>query len=192
MKEIILEILESSLFKVTFGALLGFLLSQFGAWQKNKREDRLLILELEASIFSQKFLIKTILKDLSMYKVHKQYYLRAADLLEFTGPDPEEDIKSSMRKHYEKGQEARQTEEKLDHALQALFKTMFQLSRLKNKTLDKDLMSQLVDFEHPKSDKFKEIASLDELPKALEREEKRMIDDYSVFNNLVENFTSIH
>jgi len=32
MKEIILEIVGSSLFKVTFGALLGFLLSQFGAW----------------------------------------------------------------------------------------------------------------------------------------------------------------
>ncbi|GEM_PF-5979151 len=29
-------------------------------------------------------------------------------------------------------------------------------------------MSQLVEYEHPKSDKFKEVTSLDELPKALE------------------------
>tara|TARA_Y100001934_G_C12318693_1_gene758922 strand:+ start:1205 stop:1345 length:141 start_codon:yes stop_codon:yes gene_type:complete len=45
--------------------------------------------------------------------------------LELTGPNPEEEIKSSMRKHYEKGQEARQTEEKLDHALQALLRQCF-------------------------------------------------------------------
>ncbi len=69
---------------------------------------------------------------------------------------------------------------------------MFQLSRLKKKTLNKGLMSQLVEYEHPKSDKFKEVTSLDELPKALEWEEKHLIDEYSGFNNLVENFTSTH
>lgn len=189
--EIILEILESSLFKVTFGALLGFLLSQLGAWQKNKRENQLLILELEASIFSQKFLISNILKDLSMYKVHKQYYYRAAELLETTGPDPEEEIKSAMKKHYEKGQEARQTEEKLDHALESIFKTVFQLSNLKKQPLKKDLMRQIVEFSHPKSDKFKTIESSDELPIALEKEEHRLIKEYSSLNAMIENFSSI-
>jgi len=137
------------------------------------------------------YLIAQILKDLAMYKVHKQYYYRAAELLEYTGPDPEEKIESAMQKHYEKGQEQRETETKLDDNIAEYFELVTEYA-IQTKNIDRfhEQFQKIFHYKHPKSSKFIDVQTFEDLVIELENEESRLCDEYKKLADEFEDIQS--
>ena len=164
--------------------LTQFVLEHFRTTKEKVRRKQELISKGRAKTY----LIAQILKDLAMYKVHKQYYYRAAKLLESTGPDPEEEIKSTMNKHYEKGQEQRETESKLDDNIAEYFEMVTEYAIL-NGNIDEfnDQFQSIFNYEHPKSSKLTEFTDLNELVTGLQEEETRLQEEYKKLSGLFEN-----
>ena len=149
-------------------------------WKARKEKDEKKI-QLISRGRAKTYLLSQILKDLAMYKVHKQYYLRASQIEENS------DKEDSYKKHYEKGQEQRVTEAKLDDNIAEYFELVTEYAILTKKL---DHFSQhfqdILTFEHTKSSNFSEIISLSDLAEKLKKEEKKLSDDYKKLTGILE------
>jgi hypothetical protein len=127
------------------------------------------------------YLLTQELKDLAMYKVHKQYYLRASQLEQNSNND------DSFKKHYEKGQEQRLAEAKLDDNIAEYFEIVTEYSILtKNVDHFNPHFQDIFNFEHPKSSNFAAINSLNELEDGLKNEETRLNEEYKKLTTILE------
>jgi hypothetical protein len=160
------------------------LLTQFliEIW-KSKKEKKLKIQELTSKAQAKVYLISQLIKDLAMYKTHKQYYYRAFTL--------EIDLKAKddfYKKHYEKGQEQRMTEAKLDENIAEYFQLVTEYMIVaKNQDDFNDKFKKIFNYEHPKSSKFTDKNTITELVPALDIEEKRLNTEYKGFRSIFES-----
>ena len=157
--------------------LTTFLIEQW----KTRKEKEVKKQQLVSRGRAKTYLLTQVLKDLSMYKVHKQYYLRASQL------EQNSDKEDSFKKHYEKGQEQRVTEAKLDDNIAEYFELVTEYSILtKNVDHFQKHFQDIFNFEHPKSSNFADINSLNELVEGLKNEEKRLNDEYKPLTAILE------
>jgi hypothetical protein len=165
---------ENSIWDILFPLLIGAGLTlgtQFAIelWKTDK-EKKSKKHELISRGRAKTYLIIQLLKDLAMYKVHKQYYIRAFQI------DNDED---SFKKHYEKGQQQRETEAKLDDTIADYFQLVTEYAILtKNHDHFQQHFEKIFHFVHPKSSKFTDYTTTTELVPALEKEEARLNEEY--------------
>lgn len=151
-------------------------------WKSNKETNQKKQ-ELISRGRAKTYLIAQILKDLAMYKVHKQYYIRAYKLSTDTV-----DKEDSFKKHYEKGQEQRHTEAKLDECIAEYFQLVTEYIILVGKKDHfKEHFQQIFQYTHPKSSKFENCFTDQELIAGLEEEEKRLNEQYVTLRNIFES-----
>ena len=132
------------------------------------------------------YLIVQISKDLIMYKVHKQYYLRAFNL----ETDPVEKADDN-KKHYEKGQEQRMTESRLDEAVADYFQIVTEyIVVTKSKFNFQSLFDSIFNYNHPKASKFMNCNTMHELVVELDIEEQRLNTDNDRFVNYFKTIQS--
>lgn len=169
------------LIPLLIGSVLTLFTTIFLEHMKIKKENNIRKRQLISGCRARTYLITQILRELAMYKVHKQYYRRASQLEQ--SPDKED----SFKKHYKKGQEQRMTETKLAENVANYFELVSEYSIL-TKNVDRfyEHFEKIYHFEHPKSTNFAIINSLDELEKGLETEEKRLNEKYKEFTSILE------
>jgi|GEM_PF-2697723 len=125
------------------------------------------------------YLIAQVLKDLAMYKVHKQYYARAS-VIEVDGSD-------SFKKHYEKGEQQRETEVRLDDNIAEYFQLVTEYSIVtKNYDHFKKYFGEIFNYIHPKASKFLDCHTERELITELQNEEARLNTEYKALIDLFE------
>lgn len=164
------------------GAGLTLLTQLFIELYKSTKDVKKKKQELISRGRAKMYLIAQILKDLSMYKVHKQYYLRAFEI----GTD-QADKEDNYKKHYEKGQEQRIIESKLDDNIAEYFQLVTEFIILTNKKDHfKDHFNGIFNYDHPKSSKFKDFNTETELVAGLEIEENRLNGEYQKFRDIFE------
>lgn len=170
-----------TLIPLIIGAALTLITQFFIEYWKSNKEKRKRKQELISKGKAKTYLIAQILKDLSMYKVHKQYYFRASQL-----DIKQSDKEDSYKKHYEKGQEQRLTETKLDENIAEYFEIVTEYIILNNNknTFEKNF-EDIFHFLHPKSSKFENFTSQIELIEELEKEEGRLMNEYKGLNDLL-------
>ncbi|MEI3802726.1 MULTISPECIES: hypothetical protein [unclassified Chitinophaga] len=163
------------------------LLTQFSieCW-KSRRERKKEKQNLISKGWAKTYLISQILKDISMYKVHKQYYLRASILANETT-----EKEDSFKKHYEKGQEQRLAELRLDDNIAEYFQLVTEYTILTGNTDHfKSYFQSIFNYVHPKSSKFQQCNSEDELVKELNNEEERLNNKYEEFRSIFDTIQS--
>jgi hypothetical protein len=162
------------------GSALTLLAQFFIEYWKSRKEISQKKYELISRGRAKTYLISQILKDLAMYKVHKQYYARIHSL----GGDEE-----NNKKHYEKGQELRVVESKLDENVAEYFQLVTEyISLTNNKDGFQGRFEKIFQFKHPKSTRFTEYETIDDLIVGLEREEDRLNSEYK---KLIDDFEAI-
>lgn len=171
-----IPLLVGALITISVQLILSYITS---SKEKSKRQEYL-VSASKAKIY----LISQILKDLAMYKVHKQYYLRAYQI--------DKSDEDAFNKHYEKGQEARSTKAKLDVVITEFLEMISEALDSKKKLKESESnFNKVFDYEHPKSSNFKEINSGELLPDALKKEEQRLNKEYEKFKELFDNLHSL-
>ena len=175
-----------TLIPLIIGAVLTLLIQFLLERNKTKRETRSKKIQLLAKARAKTYLISQILKDLSMYKAHKQYYRRGAEL---SVTSDKTDSDDSWKKHYEKGQEARETEGELDIAISEFIEIIYEYLATVKATKKYETEFNLVyEFKHPISSKFNECNNSSDLVTALGKEEIRL---YGEYQKLIGNLNSI-
>lgn len=149
---------------------------------KSKKETKQKTQELISKGRAKTYLIAQIIKDLVMYKVHKQYYFRWSEL-----SSDEKDKEDAYKKHYDKGQEQRATESKLDENVAEYFQLVTEYMVITKRLTELQVHFQNVfQFHHPKSSRFKDLKSTSDLVHALHREEKRLNEEYQKLIDIFE------
>lgn len=172
-----------TLIPLLIGAGLTLLTQFFIELWKSSKEDKQKKQELISRGRAKTYLIAQILKDLAMYKVHKQYYIRAYKIAE--DPSDQED---SYKKHYEKGQEQRVTESKLDDSIADYFQLVTEYIILtKKKDHFHDHFQSIFNYTHPKASTFENCNTENELVSVLESEEKRLNEEYVKLREVFES-----
>lgn len=145
---------------------------------KTKKEKENKKQELISRGRAKTYFIVQVLKDLAMYKAHKQYYIRAFQI------DNDED---NYKKHYDKGQQQRETEAKLDENIADYFQLITEYAIL-TKNIDhfKQHFEDIFHFNHPKSSKYSDINNLTDLVAGLEVEEARLKTEYKKLTAILE------
>jgi hypothetical protein len=163
------------------------LLAQFSIeWWKSKKERKKEKQNLISKGRAKTYLISQILKDIAMYKVHKQYYLRASCLTNEAA-----DKADSFKKHYDKGQEQRLAELRLDDNIAEYFQIIMEYTILTGNTDHfKSHFQRIFNYAHPKSSKFQKCNSVDELINELNSEEELLNNKYDEFRNIFETIQS--
>lgn len=157
--------------------LSTFLIERWKTSKEKEAKKRQLVSRGRAKTY----LLTQVLKDLAMYKVHKQYYLRASQLEQNSDKD------DSFKKHYEKGQEQRVAEAKLDDNIAEYFEIVAEYSILtKNVDHFNQHFQDIFNFVHPKSSNFAEINSLNDLVDGLKNDEKRLNEEYKKLTTILE------
>lgn len=129
------------------------------------------------------YLIAQILKDLAMYKGHKQYYIRASQI-----SATKEQKDDSYKKHYEKGQEQRVTETKLDDSIAEYFQLVTEYTIITgNKDHFQEHFEKVFEYDHPKASKFQNCNTINELVDELGNEESRLNNEYAIFRRIFED-----
>jgi hypothetical protein len=149
---------------------------------KSYKEKKLKKQDLISRCRSKSYLIAQLLKTLSMYKVHKQYYLKASQLANDSNKKDD-----WYKKHYEKGQEQRMTETALSESIAAYCQLVTEYLFLSKKNDPfSSHFQRIFDYVHPKASKFKNCNTLDELILELGIEEKRINEEYLKLRNIIE------
>ena len=128
------------------------------------------------------YLITQILKRLAMYKVHKQYYARASKLIADVGGKED-----AYKKHYEKGQEQRETELLLNNIISDYIQIATEYAVLRKNLDDFNRAFQnIFNYKHPKPSKFENCKTEQELVAELQEEETKMNESYMDFLGIIE------
>ncbi|RUA35225.1 MAG: hypothetical protein DSY77_02985 [Bacteroidetes bacterium] len=171
----------ATLIPLLIGSGLTLLTTFFIEQWKTGKEKEVKKQQLVSRGRAKTYLLTQVLKDLAMYKVHKQYYLRASQL------EQNSEKEDSFKKHYEKGQEQRITEAKFDDNIAEYFELVTEYSILTKKVdYFQKHFQDIFNFEHPKSSNFANIDSLSELVDGLNNEEKRLNDKYKKLTAILE------
>lgn len=171
----------TTLIPLLIGAGLTLLSTFLVEQWKSSKEKEIKKQQLVSRGRAKTYLLTQVLKDLAMYKVHKQYYLRGSQLEQ--GADKDD----SFKKHYEKGQEQRVAEAKLDDNIAEYFELVTEYSILtKNVEHFHQHFQDIFNFEHPKSTNFAAINSLNELVEGLKNEERRLNEEYKKMTTILE------
>ncbi len=175
MKDIVFLIIGSGL-----TLIIQFLLSLMQSSKETDQKRK----ELIAQSYAKKYLIFQLLKDLVMYKVHKEYYFRAYKL----NGDVED-----HKKHYEKGQEQRDLEYKIDIEIAQYLEVITALNIiLKEPSKTNEYIKILDNYEHPKASNFVNILDVETLQEALIIEEKRINSGYDELRKILSNFQPVN
>ena len=146
----------------------------------NRKERDIIKFQLISKAKGKVFLIAQIIKDLAMHKVHKKYFYRAHELkLAYDEP---------YKRHYEKGDEQRTTESKLDEELTKYFEIVSEYIsrfRIKSKKEFDELFTRISNYVHPVSSALKDCKNKEELIKGLKNEEARLNTEYKELNSLI-------
>jgi len=167
----------TTIIPILIGASLALATQFFIEIFKSSKDKKKRKQELISKGKAKMYLIGQILKDLAMYKVHKQYYMRSY-YLETNQVEKEDSIK----KHYEKGQEQRITETKLDDSISDYFQIATEYSIITNNNdyFDK-LFDPIFHYAHPKSSKFTNCTINSQLEIELVKEEQRLNTEYEIY-----------
>lgn len=164
----------------TLGVLLiGAALTFLAQWSiegwKSRKDRKRLTRELISKGKAKVYLITQTLKELAMYKAHKQYYIKAFEL-----STNERDKADLYSKHYTKGQEQRQTETKLSELISDYFQIVTEYKVITNQDKNKfeNFFDQIINFQHPKPLKYEEVSSTKELVEKLTNEENRLNTEF--------------
>lgn len=172
-----------TLIPLLIGAGLTLLAQFVIEYWKTDKEKEVKKRELISKGRARTYLIAQVLKDLAMYKVHKQYYARAAAI--------EADGSDSFKKHYEKGQQQRETEVRLDDNIAEYFQLVTEYSIVtKNHDHFKQYFGEVFNYVHPKSSKFSDCNTEQELVAGLQNEETRLNSEYKTLIDLFEKIQS--
>jgi hypothetical protein len=169
-----------TLVPLLIGAALTFLAQWSIEWWKSRKDRKIFIRGLISKGKSKVYLISQILRELAMYKAHKQYYISAIDL-----SHKEEDIDDFYKKHYEKGQEQRQTETKLSEHISDYFQIITEYVVI-TKQVDKfeNYFEQITNFKHPKPLRFEGVSNSKELEEKLTIEENRLNSEFDILRTI--------
>ncbi len=172
-----------TLIPLLIGAALT-LIAQFSIeyWKTNKENENKKR-ELISKGRARTYLIAQVLKDLAMYKVHKQYYARASQI--------ENDGNDSFKKHYEKGQQQRETEVRLDDNIAEYFQIVTEYSIVtKNFDHFQQHFGDIFNYVHPKSSKFTDCDTEQKLVEGLKNEEAKLNSEYKKLIHIFEKIQS--
>jgi hypothetical protein len=168
---------------LALGAGLTLLIQWTIEGKKNKRDDEVSKRELIAKAKAKKFLISRLLNALAMYKVHKQYYKRIAELTK-----DKKDIKDSWEKHYEKGQETRDIEAKFNTAISEYIETIIEYLLLSKSKSDIELeLKTIYEYSFEKSSDFANCKTISDCISANKLEEIRLKEDYKKYLIIIDN-----
>jgi hypothetical protein len=170
------------------GILIGATLTFLAQWSielwKSRKDRKRLKRELISKGKAKVYLISQTLKELAMYKAHKQYYLSAIELSQ-----KKEEIDDFYNKHYQKGQEQRQTEIKLSEHISDFFQIVAEyqvITRKGNKF--ENYLDRIIQYEHPKPLEFDKVSNPKELEEKHSAEEKRLNLEFdnlrTIFNDI--------
>ena len=169
---------------ILIGATLTFLAQwSIEAW-KSRKERKSLTRELISKGKAKVYLISQTLKELAMYKAHRSYYVSA---IELGGTKAEVD--DFYNKHYEKGQEQRQTETKLSELISDYFQivTEYQVITKQDNKFE-NYFDRIISFDHPKARKFQNVKNAGDLESKLNEEESRLNTEFDklkfIFNSI--------
>lgn len=178
-----------TLFSLFVGSILTLLSQYCFDKRKEKKEKREKKDLLSSKIGKNVFLIGGTINTLAMYKVHKQYYKRAFQIEDASNdPEQKKHADDSFNKHYEKGQEQRNIEQKLDELIAELYELSMHYCYSFNKK-EKDTITRnfevLMAHYHTKSSTFEDINDLSLLAEKAIKEEKELKKRYQELNALV-------
>lgn len=170
----ILTVLSGALITLITQLLIEFLKT----FKEKKNKKR----ELFSKGIANTFLIFEVIKELVMYKVHKQYYWRAYEINKLV---------DNFNKHYEKGQEQRKTEAKLNSMIAEHYQVVTEFAILTNQiSLFEAPLDQLLHYVHPKSDNFKDV-NFENLITQLNDEEKKLNEKYKTLTDIFEKIQTL-
>lgn len=173
---------NNTLWNILLGAAITLVTTLLIEKYKSWKEDKIRKIELISKGQAKVYLIAQILKDLAMYKVHKQYYIRACKI-NYT-----DDL---YNKQYEKGQEQRLTEAKLDVNISEYLQIVSEyISVSKNKIDFQSFFDKITNFTHPKSSKFESIETIAALTANLQNEEDNLNKEYKNLIDILNNTQS--
>jgi len=173
-----------TLLPLLIGAFLTLSIQLALDLRKEQKDNKLKIKALISKANGYNYLINQVLKDLAMYKVHKQYYRRAS-IIDKT----KKDRKDSFKKHYVKGEQQRKTEAHLDQKISEYLEIVTEYAILKDNLEEfENDFNNVRQFSHPISSKFESVKKPDKLEGELKKEEKRLREE---FEKLFEYFSAI-
>lgn len=180
---------ENSMWNTLIPLLIGAGLTLFSQYfieeWKQRREIKTLKRDLISKGKAKTYIIWETLKILAMYQVHKNYYYRAHEMTN-NGKKKEEDT-DSYKKHYEKGQERRQTKLELDKNISEYFEIVTKYALLtQNNELAKSF-EDILNYKYPKAKKFSNCNSEEELIIEASAEEQKLVKAYKDFYKLFED-----
>ncbi|MBL7760874.1 MAG: hypothetical protein JNK08_09275 [Sediminibacterium sp.] len=165
------------------GAGLTLLTQFLIEFWKSRKETNNKKQELISKGRAKTYLIAQILKDLAMYKVHKQYYRRAHGI-----SISQADKDDNLAKHYQKGTEQRATESKLDENISEYFQLVTEYIVLtRHKDHFQRQFHSIFYYEHPRPSKFDNCNTEEELVTGLRDEEKKINQEYNMFRDIFES-----
>jgi hypothetical protein len=168
---------------LALGAGLTLLIQWTIERKRNKRSDEVSKRQLISKAKAKTFLVSRLLNTLAMYRVHKQYYRRVAEL-----EQDKEECKSAWDKHYAKGQETRETESKFDSAIAEYIEIVIeymQLSRSKN-DIEQEL-KVIYDYAFEKASDFNQCKTITECVFENRKDEVRLRDVYKKYLTVLDN-----
>lgn len=178
---------DNSMWDVLIPLLIGAgltLLTQFliELWKSNK-DSKNKKQELISKAKAKTYLIAQIIKDLAMFKTQKQYYIRAYKLAKQRNET--EEYKDSFQKHYDKANDQRTVEGKLDENIAEYFQILTEYINItKSKENFEPLFHAIFNYDHPKASKFEDCNNDAELVTQHSVVEARLNSEYSTLNQL--------
>ncbi|MBA4242142.1 MAG: hypothetical protein C0448_15565 [Sphingobacteriaceae bacterium] len=168
---------------VALGAGLTLLIQWVIEGKKNKRTDKVSKRQLIAKAKAKIFLISRLLNTLAMYRVHKQYYGRAATISQ-----DKSDSDDSWKKHYEKGQETRVTEAKFDTAISEYIEIVIEYMQLsKSKSDIEPELKTIYEYSFEKSSDFANCKTIADCISTNKSEEARLREEYKKYLTVLDN-----
>ncbi len=175
---------------IAFGAGLTLLIQWLIEGKKNRRADEVIKRQLLAKAKAKIFFISRLLSSLAMYRVHKQYYYRLAEVIT-------EKEKSDLcwNRHYEKGQETRETESKFYSANSEYIEVIIEYLHLSESKKDIEPELKIInEYNFEKASNFEECKSTSECVAEMRIDEDRLRIEYKKYlltlNNLLNKASS--
>ena len=168
---------------VALGAGLTLLIQWAIEGKKNRRSDEVSKRQLISKAKAKIFLISRLLNTLAMYRVHKQYYRRTAELTQ-----DKKDAEGDWEKHYEKGQETRETEAKFDTAISEFIEIVMEYMQLsKSKNDIEPEVKTIYDYSFEKASDFNQCKTISECITTNRQDEIRLRDEYKKYLKVLDN-----
>ena len=149
-------------------------------WKERNQKKQ----ELISKGLAKMYVILQAIRHLAMYKNHKQYYYRAHEM-------NTADI-DSFNKHYDKGQEQRDTEIRLAENIAEYFQLATEYAILtKSKNYFQKEFETVIYYKHPQASNFKDCTTEAELDEKRRTDEARLNEEYKKFFAIFEGIQKL-